>query len=430
MLYQFLIAISVISIYLQSIVGIDSTQQCPSTLGHRSSGLISLDSDHPSYQKRPFIEGNKIFMNNEIISMDDESNIISVTSPIFDQVTGKRIEIGKSYQMNNQQALNVLDSSKKAWKNGQGEWPQMKLIDRISVIEKIVIDLKSRRAEIINVLMWEIAKTFDDAAIEFDRTMAFIEATIKELRDMDASQDYNWKSIGGVLARIRRTAIGIMLCLGPFNYPFNETYATLIPALLTGNIVIMKIPTIGGLAHMLTMEIYARHLPKGTLNFLTGSGRVTVTPVMETGDIDALAFIGSSKVADTLIKVHPHPHRLKVFLQLEGKNLGIVLPDASLDVAVEQIVVGSTTYNGQRCTALKLMLVHESLIDDFLTKFKKAISSLNVGLPWESNIQITPLPEHDKPSYLQDLIADALEKGANLINKDCGGGQISGTCIR
>lgn len=70
------------------------------------------------------------------------------------------------------------------------------------------------------------------------------------------------------------------MCLGPFNYPFNETYATLIPALLTGNIVVMKIPNTGGLAHVLTMEAYAKHLPKGTINFFSGSGRETLEPAM------------------------------------------------------------------------------------------------------------------------------------------------------
>jgi glyceraldehyde-3-phosphate dehydrogenase (NADP+) len=70
------------------------------------------------------------------------------------------------------------------------------------------------------------------------------------------------------MARARRSAIGLVLCLGPFNYPFNETYAALIPALLAGNVVIMKIPSIGGLAHFLTMEAFAEHFPPGAMNFV------------------------------------------------------------------------------------------------------------------------------------------------------------------
>jgi glyceraldehyde-3-phosphate dehydrogenase (NADP+) len=73
--------------------------------------------------------------------------------------------------------------------------------------------------------------------------MVFIESVIAAFKEVDGKGI--WQTVSGIYARVRRAAIGIMLCLGPFNYPFNETYATLIPALLAGNVVIMKIPTVG-----------------------------------------------------------------------------------------------------------------------------------------------------------------------------------------
>lgn len=140
----------------------------------------------------------------------------------------------------------------------------------------------------------------------------------------------------------------------------------------------MKIPNTGGLAHILTMEVYKECLPAGAINFFSGSGRETMGPLMSKGDIDVLAFIGGSSAADKVIKAHPHPHRLKVFLQLEGKNLGIILPDADLDSAVQQATVGSTTYNGQRCTAIKLIMVHSSHAETFVQKFKDSINGSKI----------------------------------------------------
>jgi len=93
-----------------------------------------------------------------------------------------------------------------------------------------------------------------------------------------------------------------------------------------GNIVILKIPTVGGLAHLLTMEAF-KVLPAGTINFISGSGRETMPVLMSSGLIDGLAFIGGSSAADKLIKEHPKPHRLKLFLQLEAKNMAIFMPD-------------------------------------------------------------------------------------------------------
>lgn len=386
----------------------------------------SVSPQDEAYGKKPFIDGSKTFIGGSIVPWSGDTE--TVTSPIIDTSTGERTVIGRLAKMRSADALDVVEGAKKAWNNGRGVWPQMSADQRIEALVNVVNSLKERRDEIINVLVWEICKNTKDATEEFDRTMSFIEATINAFKEMDLKSG-GWKTVNGILARVRRAAIGIMMCLGPFNYPFNETYATLIPALLAGNVVIMKIPSIGGLAHIMTMEAYARHLPPGVLNFVSGSGRDTMGPIMASGFIDVLAFIGGSNAADAIIKSHPSPHRLKLFLQLEGKNLGIVLPDADLDVAADQVTIGSTTYNGQRCTAIKLVMVHTSVFKEFSEKLISNFSKLVPGLPWDQGVNITPLPEPKKPKYLQDLIADAIEKGASVINAHQGGGELAGALM-
>jgi len=118
---------------------------------------------------------------------------------------------------------------------------------------------------------------------------------------------------------------------------------------------------------------------------------------------------------------------MRVCLGLEAKNPAIVLPDANLDVAVEECVLGSLSYNGQRCTALKIIWVHESIADAFLEKFTNAVDNLKMGLPWEKGVRITPLPEEGKPGYLQKLAEDATKHGAKVINKV--GGKIDRTFV-
>lgn len=179
------------------------------------------------------------------------------------------------------------------------------------------------------------------------------------------------------------------------------------------------------LVHALTADAIAAALPKGVVNFVTGSGRKTMPPIMESGLVDVLAFIGGTGAMDSLIKQHPEPHRLKVFAQLAGKNMGIVLPDADLDVAAQQCMLGSTSYNGQRCTAIKLIMVHESVADQFVAKLVEKVAALKVGLPWEK-AAITPLPEPNKPAFLEGLIGDALSKGAQIVNKAQGGAELRG----
>ena len=375
---------------------------------------------------RPFVDGSKTLIGGVVRAFEGPS--ATVFSPVFDVETGERIAIGTQAQMAEDQALEALAAAEKAWDGGQGPWPQMSLGERIAAVERVVAELKESREEIVNTLMWEIAKNSKDAAAEFDRTMEFVARTIETLREMDGASA-SWRLVSGVLAWVRRAAIGIMLALGPYNYPFNETYATIIPALLMGNVVVMKLPAVGGLAHVLTMGAYAKHLPPGVVNFVSGGGRATMPPIMRRGTVDVLAFIGGERAADALVKEHPHPHRLHVFMNLAAKNLGIVTAGAPLDVAVAQAVLGSTSYNGQRCTALKLLLVHASVADAFVPAFVRAVASLRAGLPWEDGVALTPLPQPDKPAYLAGLVADALANGASVVNAQHGGGALAGALM-
>ena len=185
---------------------------------------------------------------------------------------------------------------------------------------------------------------------------------------------------------------------------------------------------VGGLAHVLTMQAYASSLPPGVVNFVSGSGRETMGPAIKSG-IDIFSFIGSSKAANALLHEHPSLHRLKVFLSLEGKNMAIICEDANLDIATEQITLGSISYNGQRCTAIKIIFVHSSIAVTFIEKLKLRFASLKAGLPWGEDVSITPLPEPNKIKFLQGLIDDALANGSTVVNAEQRGGQIFGNIM-
>jgi glyceraldehyde-3-phosphate dehydrogenase (NADP+) len=208
--------------------------------------------------------------------------------------------------------------------------------------------------------------------------------------------------------------------MGPFNYPLNETFTTLIPALIMGNVVIFKPPKLGVLLHYPLLKAFQKAFPKGVVNTVYGKGEDVIGPLMKSGKIDCLAFIGTSRVADILKHQHPKPHRLKCILGMEAKNPAIVLEDADLELTIKEIILGTLSFNGQRCTALKIIFVHKNIIDEFNARLCESIRELKIGLPWEKDIQITPLPEENKTDYLSDLIQDAEYYGAHVIN-DFGG---------
>jgi acyl-CoA reductase-like NAD-dependent aldehyde dehydrogenase len=122
--------------------------------------------------------------------------------------------------------------------------------------------------------------------------------------------------------------------------------------------------------------------------------------------------------------MHPKSNRLKSILGLDAKNAAIIMNDADLELAVKESVAGALSFNGQRCTALKILFVHSSIVDRFNERLVEEVEKLVVGMPWTKGVTITPLAEPGKPDYLQECIDDALAKNATILNADFGGGSI------
>lgn len=325
------------------------------------------------------------------------------------------------------EAMAALDAAVMAYDNGRGEWPQMAVADRIACMETFVGKMLAQRTLVINLIMWEIGKNLGDATKEFDRTVKYIYDTIDALKTMDRNSS-RFRIEEGIIGQIRRSPLGVVLSMGPFNYPLNETYTTLIPAILMGNTILFKTPKHGSLLHYPMLEAFRTSFPKGVVNSLYGRGADVIPPVMQSGKVNVLTLIGSSRVADELQRQHPKLNRLRSVMSLDAKNAAIILPDADLDVAVQECLLGSLSFNGQRCTAIKIIWAHRSIVDAFLAKFGPAVSQLKPGMPWGNGVQITPLPEPGKTDYLTDCIHDAEAQGASVVNE--GGGQTEASLFR
>jgi glyceraldehyde-3-phosphate dehydrogenase (NADP+) len=350
-----------------------------------------------------------------------EGPFAPVSSPICLKQDGSiaRPIIGHVPAMNESAVLEALEVAARAWDNGRGPWPTLTVAKRIEAVEGFIERMLQVREEVVKLLMWEIGKSLDDSRKEFDRTVEYIRRTIEALKDVDRTNS-RFSLDGGVIAQVRRSPLGVCLSMGPFNYPLNEIYTTLIPALIMGNTVVIKPPKFGVLVHQPLLRAFAASFPPGVVNFIYGEGSKIIGPIMKSGRIDVLAFIGSSRVADLLKKQHPRPHRMRCILGLDAKNPALVMPDADLDVAVAECVMGALSFNGQRCTALKILFVHESIVNPFLDKLCTAVNALPVGLPWRPGVKLSPLPEFDKAKAMQAFVDDAIGKGARVVNE--GGG--------
>ncbi|MFD2836901.1 NADP-dependent glyceraldehyde-3-phosphate dehydrogenase [Azotobacter vinelandii] len=352
--------------------------------------------------------------------------LAAVRSPIHLKTAkgDEQVVLGSTPLLDAQAALGALDAAVRAYDNGQGLWPSMPVAGRIQHVETFLARMREQREAVVKLLMWEIGKNLKDAEKEFDRTCDYIVDTIHELKELDRRSS-RFELEQGTLGQIRRVPLGVALCMGPYNYPLNETFTTLIPALIMGNTVVFKPAKFGVLLIRPLLEAFRDSFPAGVINVIYGRGRETVSALMESGKVDVFAFIGTNKGASDLKKLHPRPHRLRAILGLDAKNPGIVLPEVDLDNAVGEAITGALSFNGQRCTALKILFVHEQVVDAFLEKFNARLAALKSGMPWEPGVALTPLPEPGKTDFLATLVADALAKGAKVVNP--GGGEVRET---
>ena len=331
----------------------------------------------------------------------------------------QQVEIGSYPWMGEAEGDALLAAAVAAYADGRGAWPTMAVAQRIECMNDFVRRMVAQREPVVKLIMWEIGKSLADSRKEFDRTVEYIQQTIAALKDLDNGNS-RFVIAEGTIGQIRRTPLGVVLCMGPYNYPLNETFATLIPALLMGNTVVFKPPQYGALLFEPLLEAFQRAFPKGVINTIYAPGAVVVPRLLASGQVNVLALIGSSKVADHLKKQHPKSHRLRAILGLDAKNAAIILADADIELTVKECLLGALSFNGQRCTALKMLIVHRSVVDVFLRRFIEELGKLKVGMPWEQGVNITPLPGLHRTAYMTEAIEDARAKGARVINE--GGG--------
>ncbi|MGK5079827.1 NADP-dependent glyceraldehyde-3-phosphate dehydrogenase [Janthinobacterium sp. HLX7-2] len=388
--------------------------------------IFPRDEDIPPQHRLPGQLHQRAMLVNGVLETwaGDIRTVLSPLHVVDTDGVVRRVEVGSYPVAGVAEAQRSLDAAIEAYDNGRGPWPTMSVGDRIDCVLNFTNQIVAKRQEIVKLIMWEIGKSAVDSEKEFDRTIDYIKATIDALKELDNGNS-RFQSVDGTIAQIRRSPLGVVLCMGPYNYPLNETFTTLIPALLMGNAVVFKPPKFGTLLFSPMLEPFRSAFPRGVINTVYGRGAEVAPHLMRTGNINVLALIGSSRVADQLKKQHPKSNRLRAVLGLDAKNAAIILPDADINLAVKECIAGALSFNGQRCTAIKMILVHQSIADDFLRHFCEEIGKLKIGMPWDNGVTLTPLPDAEKIHYLSACIDDATAQGASVINED--GGATYGT---
>jgi len=302
-----------------------------------------------------------------------------------------------------------------AAKVAQKTWAKTPLWKRAELLHKAAALLKEHKGPIAASLVKEIAKPAKDAVTEVVRSGDLISYCAEEgVRLLGEGKFIMSDSFPGTdrtkLCLAAKIPLGTVLCIPPFNYPVNLAVSKIAPALIAGNAVVLKPPTQGAVSglHM----VHCFHLagfPPGLLSCVTGKGSEIGDFLTMHPGVNCISFTGG----DTGISIARKAGMVPMQMELGGKDACIVLEDADLDLVAANIIKGGFSYSGQRCTAIKIVLVLESVADKLVEIVNSKVAKLTVGMP-EDDAQITPVVTESSANFIEGLVKDAEAKGATL----------------
>lgn len=308
-----------------------------------------------------------------------------------------------------------VDRALDAAAHAQRQWRTIPAAQRAEILRTWAGLIRDHRGTLRDLLVGEIAKNPKDAGDEVDRSVDYILYTAEEGLRVHGEAMFADAFPGqprDKLAVSQRVPLGLVLAIAPFNYPLNLAVTKLAPALMAGNAVIFKPPTQGALTGLKLVELaHAAGVPEPVLYGATGRGGDIGDYLIGHPGIHMIAFTGSTA---TGLHIAERAKMVPLSLELGGKDAAIVLEDADLDQAAQEIVSGAFSYSGQRCTAVKRVLVVEPVADALTARIAARAQSLAVGMP-ESGAVVTPLISQDAADTVWTLIETAIENGAHAL---------------
>lgn len=343
---------------------------------------------------------------------------VDIMSPTTNEVIGQVPALSKE-EINN--------AYQKAFE-AQKAWAATPLPARIKILDQWKELINSNKEKIADLMVLEIAKGRKAAISEVDRSIQYIDYTFEEMKRIHprAYTGESWDAKNKI-AIFEYVPKGVVLAIAPFNYPINLAISKIVPALVAGNSVVFKPATQGSLTGLYFSQLAKEaNIPAGVFNAVSGRGSEIGDILVENPLINVISFTGSPDVGK---QIAMKSLKVDMVLELGGKDPAIVLADADLEDAAKKIIKGAFSYSGQRCTAIKRVLVDEKVKDQLVKLLVPQIEKLKVGKP-EDDADITPVIDNKTVQYIQGLIDDALGKGAkNLIGNKTEGNLMAPTLI-
>lgn len=344
------------------------------------------------------MEKYKLFIDGEFVD-SSSGEYLDVISPIDQEV------IGQVSSANKEDVDRAVKSALLAFP----EWKETSYEERFKHAQKFIEYLEEHKEEIAETITKELG-----APIEFSRKVQ-VNSDIEGLREMlELAKDYKFvEEREGY--ELHKDPVGVVACITPWNYPLSQITKKIIPALLMGNVTILKPSSQTPITAVWAAKAieYAGY-PKGTFSLLTGIGSEMGDLLSEHPDINMVTFTGSTEVGKNVAGIAAERMK-RVAMELGGKSASIVMKGADLDQALDKTVDIVCMNSGQTCSALTRLFIPEDMkneIEEMVIEKAKAYTS---GDPFGSEHKMGPVQSKDQFEKISKYVKIGLDEGAKII---------------
>ena len=304
----------------------------------------------------------------------------------------------------------AINNSTKAQKT----WADLGIKERVRLLSSFVEDFLSRSDQICEELSRQIGRPISQGAGELkgfkERADYMLSIAEKKLANIDVAKDGNFKSY------IKRKALGVVFVIAPWNYPYLVAVNSIIPAMASGNTVILKHSAQTPLCAEQLYESAKKTLPKDVFNYLHLNHEDGLKVVSDKR-INFVSFTGSVKAGYDVQRA-THTKFIDMALELGGKDPAYARHDCDLEKTVENLVDGSFFNSGQSCCGIERIYVDEKIYNNFIELFALKTHNYKLGNPLNKETNLGPVVTSSAADFIINQMNSAISKGAKKMIDD------------
>ncbi len=347
------------------------------------------------------INGKKIF----------SDDIFDVKSP-----SDTRLVLGTFPKIDETQTREAILSAKNAF----AEWSNISYQKRSEIFKQIADKFSKIKFELAAWMSFENGKTRIEAINDVDEAIDFMRFYSLQLEKNKGFCKQTSHPNPHEKTMTMLKPYGVWGIIAPFNFPSAIAIGMTSGAMLTGNTVVLKPASATPLSSYFFVESILEKVPHGSINFVTGDGNIVGKTLIESNDVDGIAFTGSESVGMAGFKKFTERKSKPFIAEMGGKNPVIVTKNADLDKASDGVMHAAFGFGGQKCSACSRVYVQKDIAQKFLKKLIQKSSSLKVGLPWNGDTFLGPVINKDAISKFENAVSLAKRDGKIIF----GGGKI------